>query len=441
MTKYLFIKSTDNVIIIMKQIYLLSLGCAKNLVDSEILIGGLKQSNFLITSIPEDADTIIINTCGFLDQAREESIDSIIEAAELKKTGKLQKLIVMGCLSERYPGQLKKEIPEVDQFFGVNDHRQIVSYLTGKPFVKDDPLYFRSLLTPSHYAYLKIAEGCDNGCSFCSIPIMRGKQISRPVDAIVTEAERLVNKGVKELLVIAQDTTSYGWDLPEKTHLGILLQELDQIGDPLKWIRLHYAHPAHLSLKIIDSLAGMNKLCKYLDIPIQHASDRLLLSMQRGLGKEGIRDRVNRMRKAIPDIRLRSTVIVGYPGETEADYNELSDFIEEVKFDRLGIFTYSEEDGTLAEKLKDDIPRQLKDDRKFELQELQNSIMLEKNESLINTTMTVLIDEIDGEIYIGRTEYDSPEVDNIVKVEGKSEVGKFEKVLITNANEFEWKDH
>ncbi len=236
----------------MKQIYLLSLGCAKNLVDSEILIGGLKQSNFLITEIPEEADTIIINTCGFLDQAREESVDSIIEAAELKKTGKLQQLIVMGCLSERYPGQLKKELPEVDKFYGVNDHRQIVSFLTGKPFIKDDPLYFRSLLTPKHYAYLKIAEGCDNGCSFCSIPLMRGKQISRPVAAIVTEAERLVNNGIKELLVIAQDTTSYGWDIPEKPHLGKLLLELDRIGDPLKWIRLHYAHPSHLSQNIID---------------------------------------------------------------------------------------------------------------------------------------------------------------------------------------------
>jgi ribosomal protein S12 methylthiotransferase len=419
------------------KIYLLSLGCAKNLVDSEILIGGLKQSNFLITEMPKEADTIIINTCGFLDQAREESIDSIVEAAELKKTGKLQQLIVMGCLSERYPGQLKKELPEVDKFFGVNDHRQIVSFLTGKPFVKDDPLYFRSLLTPNHYAYLKIAEGCDNGCSFCSIPIMRGRQVSRPIDAIITEAKRLVKNGVKELLVIAQDTTSYGWDMPEKPHLGKLLTELDKIGDPLKWIRLHYAHPAHLSQNIIDSLADMRKLCKYLDIPIQHASDKILSSMRRGLGKERIRDRINRIQKAIPDVRLRTTVIVGYPGETDDDFRQLCDFIEEVQFDRLGIFTYSEEEGTLAEKLNDNISRQLKDDRKFHLQELQNSIMLEKNESLINSTMSVLIDEIDGENYFGRTEFDSPEVDNIVRVEGKSEVGKFEKVLITNANEFE----
>ena len=420
-----------------KNIYLLSLGCAKNLVDSEILIGGLKQSNFLITSVPEEADTIIINTCGFLDQAREESINSIIEAAELKKTGKLQQLIVMGCLSERYPGQLKKELPEVDRLFGVNDHKQIVSFLTGKPFVKDDPLFWRSLLTPSHYAYLKIAEGCDNECSFCSIPIMRGKQISQPIDVIIKEAERLVDNGVKELLVIAQDTTSYGWDLPEKTHLGILMQELDKIGDPLKWIRLHYAHPAHLSKNIIESLSKMNKLCKYLDMPIQHASDKILSSMRRGLGIEGIRERITRLRDAIPDIRLRTTVIVGYPGETEDELTQLGDFIEEIRFDRLGIFTYSEEVGTIAETLNDDVPTQVKNDRKINLLELQNSIMLEKNESLINSSMIVLIDEVNDDYAIGRTEFDSPDVDNIVKVYGDTVIGKFEKVLITKASEFE----
>jgi len=422
---------------ITKNIFLLSLGCAKNLVDSEILIGGLKQSNFFITEIPEDADIIIINTCGFLDQAREESIDSIIEAAELKKNGKLKQLVVIGCLSERYPGQLKKELPEVDRFFGVNDHRQIVSFLTGKPFVKDDPLFWRSLLTPKHYAYLKIAEGCDNGCSFCSIPIMRGKQISRPIEVITAEAERLVNIGVKELLVIAQDTTSYGWDLPEKPHLGKLLLELDKIGDLLKWIRLHYTHPAHLSQSIIESLAKMNKLCKYIDMPIQHASDKILTSMRRGLGTDGIRDRIERLRSSIPGIRLRTTVIVGYPGETEDDYNILSDFIEEIQFDRLGIFTYSEEEGTIAEKLFDDVPLQVKNDRKIHLQELQNSIMLKKNESLINSTIPVLIDEIKDGIAIGRTEFDSPEVDNIVRIIGETAIGNFEKVIITDANEFE----
>jgi len=420
-----------------KNIFLLSLGCAKNLVDSEILIGGLKKSNIKLTEIPEEADTIIINTCGFLDAAREESIDSIIEAVELKKSDKLKQLIVMGCLAERYPGQLKEELPEVDKFFGVNDHRQIVSYLTGKPFLKDDPLYFRSLLTPKHYAYLKIAEGCDNGCSFCSIPIMRGKQISRPIKSIVKEAERLVKNGVKELLVIAQDSTSYGWDLSPKSHLGELLLELDKIGDPLKWIRLHYAHPAHLSQKIIDSFSKMDKFCKYLDIPIQHASDNILNSMRRGLGQDGIRNRIERVRKVIPDIRLRSTVIVGYPNETEEDFMQLCDFVDEIQFDRLGIFTYSEEEGTIAENLDDNVPLQVKNDRKIHLQELQNSIIHEKNEALVGSTMDVIIDEIDGSKFIGRTEFDSPEVDNVVIVHGKTKIGKFEKVKITDATMFE----
>jgi len=419
------------------KLFLLSLGCSKNLVDSEILVGGLKKSNIKLTEIPEEADTIIINTCGFLDQAREESIDSILEAADLKKTGNLKELIVMGCLVERYRGQLKKELPEVDKFFGVNDHRQIVSYITGKPFLKDDPLYFRSLLTPKHYAYLKIAEGCDNGCSFCSIPIMRGKQISRSINSILAEAERLVDNGVKELLVIAQDSTTYGWDLKPKVHLGELLLELDKIGDPLNWIRLHYVHPAHLSQKIIDSFGKMDKLCRYLDMPIQHASDKILNSMRRGLGQDGIRDRINRVKIEIPEIRLRSTVIVGYPDETEENFMQLCDFVDEIQFDRLGIFTYSEEEGTIAENLNDNIPLQIKNDRKIQLQELQNSIMLEKNESLVGSTMSVIIDEKDDIGFIGRTEFDSPEVDNIVKLKGKTEIGNIEQVSITEASTFE----
>ena len=251
------------------------------------------------------------------------------------------------------------------------------------------------------------------------------------------EAERLVSKGVKELLIIAQDSTTYGWDLPEKPHLGNLLLELDKIGDPLKWIRLHYAHPAHLSQKIIDSLAEMTKFCKYLDMPIQHASDKILTSMRRGLGMDGIRNRIERVRKAIPEIRLRTTVIVGYPDETEDDFNQLCDFVEEIGFDRLGIFTYSKEEGTIAENQKDNIPREVKNDRKFNLQMLQNSIMLEKNEGMVGSTVDVLIDEFDGKYSIGRTEFDSPEVDNIVRVEGDLRVGEFNKIIITEASEFE----
>ena len=419
-----------------KTLNLISLGCAKNLVDSEILLGGLQQTDVSITHNPEEADTIVVNTCGFLDIAREESVDTILQAAEMKKTGSLKELVVMGCLSERYPEELKKEIPEVDRIFGSNDHRQIVSFLTGQEYAKDDPLFFRSLMTPNHYAYLKIAEGCDNGCSFCSIPLMRGLQKSRTIPAIMEEAERLAANGTRELLVIAQDTTSYGWDLEKKVYLSDLLRELNTIKD-LDWIRIHYAHPAHLSHRIIDALAECDRVCNYLDMPIQHAADELLNSMRRGLGQDGIRDRIYRLRAAIPEIALRTTLIVGYPGETEEHFNTLRDFVEEIRFDRLGIFTYSEEDGTLAADLDDSVPRQVKDDRKNQLLEIQHGISLDKNESFIGKTLKVLVDESGEDVSVGRTEYDSPEIDNIVHIKGKTVKGTFIDVMIESANEYE----
>ena len=419
-----------------KTLNLISLGCAKNLVDSEILLGGLQQTDVSITANPEEADTIVVNTCGFLDIAREESVETILQAAEMKKTGSLKELVVMGCLSERYPEELKKEIPEVDRIFGSNDHRQIVSFLTGQEYAKDDPLFFRSLMTPSHYAYLKIAEGCDNGCSFCSIPLMRGLQKSRTIPAIMEEAERLAANGTRELLVIAQDTTSYGWDLEKKVYLSDLLRELNTIKD-MDWIRIHYAHPAHLSKRTIDALAECDRVCNYLDMPIQHAADELLNSMRRGLGQDGIRDRISRLREAIPEIALRTTLIVGYPGETEDHFNTLRDFVEEIRFDRLGIFTYSEEDGTLAADLDDSVPRQVKDDRKNQLLEIQHDISLDKNESFIGKTLKVLVDESGEDVSVGRTEYDSPEIDNIVHIKGKTVKGTFIDVMIESANEYE----
>ena len=419
-----------------KTLNLISLGCAKNLVDSEILLGGLNKTNIDITDDPEKADTIVVNTCGFLDIAREESVDTILQAAEMKKTGSLKELVVMGCLSERYPDELKKEIPEVDRIFGSNDHKQIVSFLTGKDFAKDDPLFFRSLMTPRHYAYVKIAEGCDNGCSFCSIPLMRGLQKSRTIPAIMDEAERLVANGTKELLVIAQDSTSYGWDLEKKVYLSDLLRELNTISD-LEWIRVHYAHPAHLSQRIIDAMTECDKVCDYLDMPIQHASDDVLRSMRRGLGQDGIRDRISRLREAMPDLGLRTTLIVGYPGETEKNYIELRDFVEEMRFDRLGVFTYSEEEGTLAEDLADDIPRETKDARKNEILELQHDISLEKNEQFIGKTLKVVIDKSGEEASVGRSEFDSPEIDNIVHVRGHAVTGSFHRVKIMDANEYE----
>lgn len=420
---------------IKQKLNFISLGCAKALVDSEKLIGALKNTNYDITDNPEDADTMVINTCGFIDMARQESIDTILQAAELKKKGTLNKLVVMGCLSERYPKELSKDIPEVDYFFGSNDHVKIMQLLTGKEFSQDDPIFLRSILTPQHYAYIKIAEGCDNGCSFCSIPIMRGLQKSRSIDSIIWEAEKLSDQGVKELLIIAQDTTSYGWDLKPKQYLNNLVEELDRLD--FEWIRIHYAHPAHLSRKIIQSIANANNFCSYLDMPIQHASDPILKSMRRGLNAEGIKKRIQLLRDAIQDIKIRTTLIVGYPGETEEDFEKLCSFIEEVRFDRLGVFTYSEEEGTLAEALKDDIPQAVKNDRKAKIMDLQANISNENNQLMIGKEFRVLVDDAGEKHSVGRTEFDSPEIDNIVNIDAKLEVGQFYNVKIQSANEFE----
>ena len=419
-----------------KVVNIISLGCAKNLVDSEILLGGLHKSDVAVTDNPENADTIIINTCGFLDIAREESVDTILQAAELKKTGRPSELVVMGCLSERYPEELTSEVPDIDQIFGSNDHRQIISFLTGKDFSKDDPLFFRSLMTPNHYAYIKIAEGCDNSCSFCSIPIMRGLQKSRTIPAIMEEAIRLAENGTKELLVIAQDSTSYGWDLDQKVYLSDLLKNLNRV-DGIEWIRVHYAHPAHLSQRIIDSIADSDKVCNYLDMPVQHASDIILKSMKRGLNQQGIRDRINRLRDASPGIAIRTTLIVGYPGETEEDFTELFNFVKDIRFDRLGVFTYSEEEGTSAADLDDNIPQEVKNDRKNQIIELQHDISLARNESFIGKNIRVLVDQTENNIGVGRTEYDSPEIDNIVQIEGKVSRGQFVNIIVNDANEYE----
>ncbi len=419
-----------------KSVNLISLGCAKNLVDSEILLGGINQTNLDIVKNPEEADTIIVNTCGFLDIAREESVNTILEAAELKNSGNLKELVVMGCLSERYPNQIKEEIPEIDRIFGSNDHRQIVSFLTGKDFSRDDPLFFRSLMTPKHYAYIKIAEGCDNGCTFCSIPIMRGLQKSRTIPAILEEAERLAKNGTKELIVIAQDSTSYGYDLDERVFLSDLIRQLNKVKN-IEWIRIHYAHPAFLSQKIINAIAESDKVCNYLDMPIQHAADDILKSMRRDSTQNSIRNRISRLRDAVPEIAIRTTIIVGYPGETEDHFESLKSFIEEIKFDRLGIFTYSEEEGTAASALEDSIPRKVKDERKNSLQDLQQDISLEKNELFIGKELKVVIDKSSEKVSVGRTEFDSPEIDNIVHVQGEAEVGSFVNVKIQKVNEYE----
>ena len=416
---------------------MISLGCAKNLVDSEILIGGLKTENYDIVQKADDADILIVNTCGFLESAREESVDVILEAGELRKSNKVGKLVVMGCFSDRYTPQLQKEIPEVDQFFGTNDHADVLSYLTGKSFTREDPDYFRSLLTPNHYAYLKIAEGCDNGCSFCSIPLMRGLQKSQPLQWNVEEAQRLADSGVKELLVIAQDTTSYGWDLTPRSSLHELVDALNKVRG-LEWIRLHYAHPAHLHQEMIMRFSQLEKLIPYIDMPVQHGSDRMLKSMRRGLASDGIRKRIDGLRNVNPDIALRTSIIVGFPGETDEDFQKLYDFVEDIEFDRLGVFTYSEEEGTHGATLKDDVTMQVKTDRMDSIMLLQQKINLNKNKTRIGKQERILIDRHseDG-TSIGRSYRDAPEVDNFIRIDEKLPIGEFVDVNITEASEYD----
>ena len=419
------------------KVCMISLGCAKNLVDSEILIGGLKQENYQMVSTSDEADILIVNTCGFLESAREESVDVILEAGELRKSNKVEKLVVMGCFSDRYSSEIKQELPEVDAFFGTNDHVEVMSYLTGKSFSKNDPDYFRSLLTPKHYAYLKIAEGCDNGCSFCSIPIMRGLQKSQPVEWNIQEAKRLSQSGLRELLIIAQDSTSYGWDLYPRSSLHELMYALDKV-EGIDWIRLHYAHPAHLHREMIKCFAYLDKLIPYIDMPVQHGSDVVLKRMRRGLGSAGIRKRIDALRQINPEIAIRTSIIVGFPGETDEDFKHLYNFVEDLEFDRLGVFTYSEEEGTHGASLNDDVPMEVKTERMDSIMLLQQEISLQKNKNLIGNKEKVLIDlHTDDNMSIGRTYRDAPEVDNSVRVEGKLPIGEFVDVQITEASEYD----
>ena len=421
-----------------KNIKLVSLGCAKNLVDSEILIGGLKKEKFNIIDDINKSDIIIVNTCGFLDAAREESVDTILECADFKKTGNVQSLLVMGCFSERYGTDLVNEMPEVDKFFGTNDHNLVLGYLTGKDYKKNDPDYFRSILTPRHYAYLKIAEGCDNVCSFCSIPMMRGLQVSNTLEQNLIEAQRLVDNGIKELLIIAQDSTSYGWDLSPKSSLHELLDVLNNVNG-LEWMRIHYAHPAHLNKKVIDRFDILDKLVPYIDLPTQHGSDKILKNMKRGLNSSGIKKRIELLRNVKNDIAIRTSIIVGFPGETDKEFQELYDFVKDVEFDRLGVFEYSEEEGTHgAEAYIDDIPKEVKQHRREQIMMLQQNINYKKNKDRVGSIEKVLIDFNDQSgCSIGRSSKDAPEIDNYVKIDKKLEIGKFYDIKITKAYEYD----
>ena len=420
------------------KISMVTLGCAKNLVDTEVLVGGLKNNSYNIVSEPSDSDVVIVNTCGFLDKARDESIDTILDLGRLKKDGKIKKLIAMGCFTERYGEAVSDEIPEVDAVFGSEDHASVLTYLTGKEFQKNDPDFQRSTMTPSHYAYLKISEGCDNECSFCSIPLMRGLQQSQPIAWNVMEAQRLVDNGVKEILVIGQDTTTYGWDLEKKAGLHDLFDELDKI-EKLEWLRLHYAHPAHLNRRMIERFSTLDRLIPYIDMPVQHGSEKVLKDMKRGLGPDGIKKRIEKLRNVNSNIAIRTSMIVGFPGETDKEFRELLDFIQEIEFDRLGVFTYSEEEGTHgADAYVDNVPADVKDQRKEEVMLLQQSINLKKNKDLIGSKERVLIDVCNAEgVSLGRTYRDSPEIDNYVKIYEKLEPGIFYDIKITDAMEYD----
>ena len=419
------------------KIEIITLGCSKNIVDSERLSRQLQANNFEITNTSEETDHIIINTCGFIDAAKEESINTILEAVNLKKQGKIKKVIVAGCLSERFKEDLQKEIPDVDVFFGTEDYEGIVKEFGGD--LKKELLGERSLTTPKHFAYLKISEGCDNPCSFCAIPLMRGLHKSTPMEKLVEETKNLAAKGVKELIIIAQDTTDYGKDIYGKRVLAELLNKLSEV-EGIEWIRLLYAYPSHFPESVIDEIANNPKICKYLDLPLQHISDDVLKSMQRGITKNTTVNLVKKLKEKIPNLTLRTTFIVGYPNETEKDFNELKEFVKEIKFDRIGVFDYSVEENTSSYILGDEVSAEEKEQRKTELMELQREISFEINNKMIGQKIRVLIDDIEGEYYIGRSERDAPEVDGevLIKAEDKLlKVGEFYDVEIISCNDYD----
>ena len=417
---------------------IITLGCSKNLVDSEVLSGQLKANQFDVIHESEKLkhNIVVVNTCGFIDKAKEESVNTILEQVSLKQKGKLEKVYVTGCLSERYRDQLAEEIPEVDAWFGTMELPQMLKQLNAD--YKAELIGERMLSTPSHYAYLKISEGCNRTCSFCAIPLMRGGHISRPMEELVTEAERLVKGGVKEIMLIAQELTYYGLDIYRKRSLPDLLHKLADI-DGLHWIRLHYAYPSKFPLEIIDVMRERSNICNYLDIPLQHASNNMLKAMKRQITREEMEELIEEIRRRNPGICIRTTLIAGFPGETDADVEELKTFLTKMRFDRVGIFQYSHEEGTSAHELVDDVPSSVKQQRVQEIMELQQEISYEKNQEKVGQVLTVLIDKKEAGKYLGRTEFDSVEVDNEVIVQStrKLNPGDLVQVKITKAYDFD----
>ena len=424
----------------MKKINVITLGCSKNTVDSEHLMARLAAAGYevLFDSDRTDAKVVVINTCGFIGDAKQESIDMILRAAAAKQAGKIERLFVVGCLSERYADELRAEIPEVDEYFGARTWDGIVRALGAS----EDPALAteRRLTTPKHYAYLKISEGCNWKCGYCAIPLIRGSHVSVPMEELEEEARKLAAQGVRELMVIAQDTTYYGIDLYGRRMLAELLRRLCRI-DGIEWIRLHYAYPAAFPDEVIEVMAAEPKICKYLDIPFQHISDAQLAAMHRRHTKAEAMELIRRLRTAIPDLALRTTLLVGYPGETEADFEELLEFVREVRFERLGVFAYSEEEGTYsAEQLRDDVPEAVKQERVERIMALQNEISLENNRRRVGRTERVIIDSRQGDFYVGRTQYDSPEVDQeiLIPVGGRRLLrGHFYEAEVTSAADYD----
>ena len=421
------------------KVSVITLGCSKNLVDSEVLMSQLQHGGYDVKhdKWSKGRNIVIVNTCGFIDKAKEESVNTILEYADAKSKGKIEKLYVTGCLSQRYKDNLETEIPEVDAFFGTMELPRLLKTL--KVDYKHELIGERFLTTPLHYAYMKISEGCNRTCSFCAIPLMRGKHLSRPIEELVNEAKKLAAQGVKELMLIAQELTFYGLDIYKKRKLPELLNELSKV-EGIEWIRLHYAYPAQFPMEIIDAIADNEKVCNYLDMPLQHAGDNILTAMRRNITNAQTRELIHHIRERIPSIAIRTTMLVGFPNETEKDFDELKSFIEDMRFDRLGVFTYSHEESTRAYDLEDNIPQELKEQRAAELMSVQEGISFDLNQQKIGNTYKVLFDRKEGGYFIGRTEFDSPEVDNEVLVDANSQyvrVGDFARVKITRAEEFD----
>jgi ribosomal protein S12 methylthiotransferase len=421
------------------KVNIVTLGCSKNLVDSEVLLTQLRGNgiNAVHESNDDDASVVVINTCGFIDNAKQESIDTILRYVDAKEEGIVDKVYVTGCLSERYKDDLEKEIPDVDAWFGTRDLSRLLKVF--KANYKTELVGERILTNPSHYAYLKISEGCDRPCSFCAIPLMRGGHISRPMEELVLEAKNLAKNGTKELLLIAQDSTYYGLDLYKKRNLAELMQRLSDV-DGIDWIRLHYAFPAGFPMDALDVMAERQNICKYLDIPLQHGSSKMLQIMRRGTTREKTEQLLETIRERVPGIAIRTTMISGHPGETQAEHEEMLRFIERSRFDRLGVFAYSHEENTHAYSMPDDVPADVKQERVDEIMELQQGISLSLNQQRVGKTLQVLIDRKEGGTFIGRTEFDSPEVDNEVIIQSPDNylrVGDFASVKIKSATEFD----